>query len=110
MKDVRRQTPGPTAVATGLRTRQFADRTEVQGEVDLFTAEEFTAAVEEACMRGCLLDLGEVSFMDSNGLRILLGAAARRDGAPLIMRPSAAVRRLFEVAAPMGVPGLQFGD
>jgi anti-anti-sigma factor len=91
-----------------LATRQFSDRTEVEGEIDLLTAEVFSAAVEEASMRSCTLDLTGVTFMDSNGLRILIAAAALRDGTPLVVRSSGVVDRLFGVAAPGGVPGLRF--
>ena len=80
----------------------------MEGEIDLRTAEAFSAAVTEACMRNCPLDLTGVTFMDSNGLRILLAAASGRTGPPLVVRDSQPVRRLFEVAAPAGVPGLQF--
>jgi len=109
MKAVRRQT-STERLQINLRTRQFADRTEVEGEVDLATAEEFSAAVEEACLRNCILDLQGVTFMDSNGLRILLMAATGRDGTPLVVRPSHAVLRLVGVAAPTGVPGLDLGQ
>ena len=110
MKPVRRLTSAPDATdaADQLVTRQFSDRTEVIGEVDLQTAEMFNEAVTEACMRNCPVDLTRVTFMDSNGLRILLAAASTREGPPLVVRRSGPVRRLFDVAAPTGVPGLLF--
>ena len=103
---VRRLTSAPSDTAP-FATRQFIDRTQVEGEIDMVTADEFSAAVEEACMRNCPLDMTRVTFMDSNGLRILLAAAITRDGAPLVVRCSGPVQRLFEVAAPTGVPGLR---
>ena len=58
-----------TASEDGERTRLA-----VSGEVDLVTAPEVAAAAEEHLARGpVLLDLAEVGFLDSSGIRVLDG-------------------------------------
>jgi anti-sigma B factor antagonist len=49
------------------------------GEVDLYTAPRFAEALEQAAEAAprLLVDLTEVTFMDSTGLRCLLQARAR---------------------------------
>jgi anti-anti-sigma factor len=72
----------------------------VVGEFDVATASEVQARL--AAHRGpAILDLREVTFIDSTGLRTLLGATRERGGdEPLVLRtPSPAVRRLIELAA-----------
>jgi anti-anti-sigma factor len=72
------------------------------GEVDLSNAEQLADAllaelpVEDA---GVVLDIREVPFMDSSGLRVLL-VAVREAGARLVVlaRPGSPVVRLFELA------------
>jgi anti-anti-sigma factor len=70
------------------------------GEFDVGTAPEVQARL--ATHRGpAILDLHEVTFIDSTGLRTLLGATRERGrDEPLVLRaPSPAVRRLIELAA-----------
>jgi len=64
----------------------------LSGELDLQTVKELEHQVERAVAAGpekLVLDLGELSFMDSSGLRFLLvvDARARRDGS--VPRPLA---------------------
>jgi anti-anti-sigma factor len=73
------------------------------GELDMSSEpalrHELEAARDEAAT--ALLDLSDVTFMDSTGLHLLLEAsrsAGRTDWSFFIVRPSTAVRRLIEVS------------
>jgi anti-sigma B factor antagonist len=73
------------------------------GEIDLSTAPRLRAALEAARAHGTttLLDMSAVSFIDSNGLRVLLEAARaaeRSEWGWFIVRPSATVRRLVAIS------------
>jgi anti-sigma B factor antagonist len=83
----------------------------VSGELDLLTAPQLRDALAIAGnhSRDIVLDFSAVTFVDSSGLRLLLAAAgaAQGRGANLVVRaPSPAVRRLFGITIPEGVPGL----
>ena len=71
-----------------------------RGEVDLSSSEELAHALE-ADRDGLpvLLDLSQVSFMDSSGLRVVL-VASRELGPKLaaVVDPDSAVARLLEIA------------
>ncbi len=76
----------------------------VSGEVDLSNAERFEEAIQLACTdggdRNVLVDLSELSFIDSTGLRVLIEATrnSRSNGDQLHFRgPSPQVRRILEV-------------
>ncbi|MDA0172196.1 STAS domain-containing protein [Solirubrobacter taibaiensis] len=78
---------------------------EVGGELDLWTAPELCARIEEcleASGQGVVVDLAPLQFCDSTGLRALAGAAkeARVAANRLVMlRPSnQGVCRAFEMA------------
>jgi anti-anti-sigma factor len=47
----------------------------VSGELDMISTSEFEAAVAGATQQPVRVDLSELAFMDSTGLRALLGAA-----------------------------------
>jgi anti-anti-sigma factor len=73
----------------------------VAGEVDISTVAELRRQVRAACRAQgtVLLDLADVDFMDSSGLKVLLEAsdgATTRDSPFFIVRPSSAVRRLLD--------------
>jgi anti-anti-sigma factor len=80
-------------------------RITLEGELDLATAPEVEAALREAAddyaaPERCVLDLRELTFMDSSGLRAILSAnaVARRDGRVLqIVAGPPAVQRVFEI-------------
>jgi anti-anti-sigma factor len=80
---------------TGLR---------VEGEVDLATADRLEVAVTEALDTGgsqFVLDLTDVGFMDSTGIRVVVlahRAAQERGGELLVVTGDGPVRRVFEVA------------
>lgn len=79
-------------------------RLSVAGEVDLESTPRLEAAVVEACgtARAIELDLHEVSFIDSTGIRAVLGARAlcAQRGVEFLMVPSRhqAPHRTFELA------------
>ena len=72
----------------------------VVGELDVATAPQVRARL--SAHRGpAILDLRDVTFIDSTGLRALLGATQGRGGpeSVVLRAPSPAVRRLIELAA-----------
>lgn len=76
----------------------------LSGELDMSTVPELVTLLEpglEAGHQTIVLDFGEVTSMDSHGLRWLLRLAAslrRQRRALVVLRPKRAVRRLFELA------------
>jgi anti-anti-sigma factor len=70
-----------------------------EGEIDIYTADEFAAALRPTDDAFALLDLTRVPFMDSSGLRVLLVAAEARE-APIVivLSPGSPVRRLLELS------------
>ncbi len=76
-----------------------------QGEIDLSTAAQFEAAIRAAenhNEREVIVDLCEVDFIDSSGLRVLILSSERlRDrGKELhVVCVAGAVRRVFDTAA-----------
>jgi anti-sigma B factor antagonist len=77
----------------------------VRGEIDLVTAPQLEAAVEQAILdhgapRPLLVDLEECTFMDSTGLALLLRAQDRLgEDLAVVCRPASAAARLLELAA-----------
>jgi len=74
------------------------------GELDLSTGELLREAVDVCCartgVRALIVDLRELTFVDSTGLRALWHARERAQsiGAELMLRsPSAAVRHLLNI-------------
>jgi anti-sigma B factor antagonist len=76
-------------------------RVRVRGEVDLATAVEVCDGIERARRRAAdvTLDLRDVGFMDSTGVRMLIDVAAEsaRDGFDLAIAPSPAVREVLRL-------------
>lgn len=74
-----------------------------RGEIDLATVartESRLREVRDAGFERVVLDLREVTFLDSSGLRMILAwhDECRRDGAEFrVLRGPAAVQRVFEV-------------
>lgn len=72
------------------------------GELDLATAPQLTeAAADVPAGAQLVVDLAELEFMDSSGLRVLmnLDLRARREGWELaVARPQDAVMRLLELS------------
>lgn len=77
------------------------------GEIDMSNADGLAAILRAEGEKSweLKLDLSDVTFMDSSGLQVLLDLSTSQ--ALVIVRPSEAVRRLFEVAIPHGAAGLE---
>ena len=96
--------PGPDLLTT-LETARGELILRVEGEVDLMTAPSLAKALAEAESAGdgrLTVDLREVTFMDSTGLRVLLEARERiSPGAPgglrLVVTAGGSVDRLLEL-------------
>ncbi len=74
------------------------------GEIDSYTAPELAERLE-ADPSLLVLDLTDVTFIDSSGLRVLVEGHRRRveAGSSLTLRtPSAAVQRLLEISGLAG--------
>ncbi|HSB85707.1 MAG TPA: STAS domain-containing protein [Ilumatobacteraceae bacterium] len=73
----------------------------LSGEIDAHTAPTLAAAMLDLPSGVVRIDMADVSFMDSSGLRVLMEATARaRDGGGdlVVARPSAPVARLVEIS------------
>ncbi|RYM05073.1 anti-sigma F factor antagonist [Sporolactobacillus sp. THM7-7] len=77
----------------------------LSGELDHHTADELrekvNALMEEEMVHHILLNLGELTFMDSSGLGVILGRykkIAGLGGEMVVCSISPAVRRLFELS------------
>ncbi len=76
------------------------ERITLAGELDLATTAEVEPLLRGDGVEQRLLDLRELTFMDSSGLRLILKAhaAARREGWSLQIVPGPpAVQRVFEI-------------
>jgi anti-anti-sigma factor len=72
----------------------------LRGELDLAAAAMLRARVEAAAIRGLIIDLREVTFIDSSALRELLNARQelQRHGSRLVLSGvPASVRRLLDM-------------
>jgi len=84
------------------------------GELDLATVPSLAAQVAQLRQSGCrhiTFDLSDLIFIDSTGLRLLLGlhADSRQDGFTMALVPGPpAVQRLFELTGTRN--DLPFGD
>jgi anti-sigma B factor antagonist len=88
----------------GARTEELAGARIVvfTGDLDIASEAEATAALEAALGAGGVLvaDLRELAFLDSTGVRVLLGAdlRAKEEGVRFgVVRGDGMVRRLLEV-------------
>jgi anti-anti-sigma factor len=76
----------------------------VSGEIDVATVAELRAVVERVIESAAIevwLDLGEVAFMDSSGLRLVLDARSALDGMArrfAVICPAGPVRRVLAVS------------
>jgi anti-anti-sigma factor len=84
----------------------------LEGELDLAASPRLTEAfLDFATSEGEVhLDLSEVSFMDSSGLRVILALARSRadtGSSVVLLDPSAAVVRIFEIIGIHEHPGVE---
>jgi anti-sigma B factor antagonist len=77
----------------------------IRGELDLATAPDLEAALTERLDAGqdVVVDLRELAFMDSTGLRVLVSAHARVEGSTQSVRivrprPDAPIARILAIA------------
>jgi anti-sigma B factor antagonist len=83
--------------------RNGVARVALQGELDLSTAPELDdhlSSLEQAGLKALILDLRDIAFIDSTGLRALIRAweGAQNDGGRLaLVGASKAVRHLVEL-------------
>ena len=75
----------------------------VKGELDCYTAPQLRSAlmtlVEDGA-RHVTVDIGDVDFVDSTGLSVLVGGMKRlrdRGGGMVVKSPTDATRKLFEI-------------
>jgi anti-anti-sigma factor len=70
------------------------------GEIDMANAKELESALSQVPGdRGVVLNLTQVPFIDSSGLRVILVASqARGDDLAVAITPDSAVARIVEVA------------
>jgi anti-anti-sigma factor len=86
----------------------------LHGELDLASApalESSLSGIEEQAPKRLVIDLRELRFIDSTGLRLLLQADARwrKRGSELVLRPGEpTVQRVFDVTGALDV--LRFED
>lgn len=75
----------------------------LDGDVDIASADEIEARIRSAEAQEpsvILIDLRQVSFLDSSGLRLILGAAVRAEAAGrrlVLVRGPERVQRVFEL-------------
>jgi anti-sigma B factor antagonist len=82
------------------------------GELDSSNVAQVADRLEEELPRAdqLTLDFSELTFMDSQGLHMLidLGEAAAQRGTPIqLINSSRPVKRLLDVAVPTGIPGVE---
>ena len=83
----------------------------VVGALDLASADQLSREVREARAAGTVqlvLDLRDVDFIDSTGLRVLLSLrndAKRNRHVLSLIPPGASVRRVFEITVTQGLSG-----
>jgi anti-sigma B factor antagonist len=95
----------PTGFSISISDRDGRAVVVIRGELDLATAPELEAAIQGRLDEGqdVVVDLRELAFMDSTGLRVLVSAHARVEGTEqrfLIVRPlpGAPIERILAVA------------
>lgn len=88
-----------------FETRELPDRVHLvlRGELDLSTAEKVEgelARIERSEARLIVLDLSRLTFLDSTGLRLIVGAdqrARQSDRNLTVVRGPATVQRVFSI-------------
>jgi anti-anti-sigma factor len=83
-----------------------------RGELDIATVDAVTAEIDELAARGfaqIVLDLRCVCFMDSTGVRLVLGQCRRPDVQVTVVDGSPAVSRLFDLTGVRGIVPFEGG-
>lgn len=91
---------------TRLNVTRTGDRIVVAGDIDAHTCPNLASELDPFPGTGDVrLDVMEVGFIDSSGLRVIIGAhqRAEADNRKLIIeRPSKSVSRILEISGLMG--------
>jgi anti-anti-sigma factor len=82
------------------------------GEFDLAALDEFQTVVDAVldAQREIVLDLSELTFLDSTGIRAILVVAGRVGGGVIIRRPTPPVRRVLDLVGIDGHRGIRIED
>lgn len=82
------------------------------GEFDLAAIDAFQAAVDAVldAQRELVLDLSELTFLDSTGIRAFLIVAEHVSGGVVLRRPTQAVRRVLALVGIDGHLGIRIED
>jgi anti-sigma B factor antagonist len=88
---------------TGVESRDGAVIVSLAGELDLYNAEQVRSALLDACAgepEVLVVDLGEVTFIDSTALGVLIEARTKLDNrrAFLLAAPGLETRRALEIS------------
>ena len=80
----------------------------LSGELDMYTAESLIrcgiAGLEAS--DSLTIDLSNLSFMDSTGIRAILALAERAGGSVLLRHPTANVRKVIDLTGIVGRDGI----
>ena len=95
----------PTGFSISISDRDGRAVVVIRGELDLATAPDLEAAIQGRLDDGqdVVVDLRELEFMDSTGLRVLVAAHARVEGPEQLLQivrplPGASIERILAVA------------
>jgi anti-anti-sigma factor len=97
------QPPSPGGLDVSSSTSDGAVTLTLRGELDLASVpalEDRLAALEQSSPRRILIDLTDLTFIDSSGLRVLLladGRAREQERELVFTESTATVRRVFEM-------------
>jgi len=82
------------------------------GEFDLAALDEFQTVVDAVldAQREIVLDLSELTFLDSTGIRAILVVAGRVGEGVIIRRPTPPVRRVLDLVGIDGHRGIRIED
>jgi anti-anti-sigma factor len=82
------------------------------GEFDLAAIDAFQAAVDAALdtQRDLVLDLSELTFLDSTGIRAFLDVADQVGGGVILRRPTQSVRKVLGLVGIEGHQGIRIEE
>jgi anti-sigma B factor antagonist len=82
------------------------------GEFDLAAIDAFQAAVDAVldAQRELVLDLSELTFLDSTGIRAFLVVAGQVRGGVILRRPTQTVRRVLDLVGIDGHLGIRIEE
>ena len=80
----------------------------LSGELDMNNADEFIRVASEVSevRPDLILDLSDLSFMDSSGIRAVLAIAEHASGSVVLRQPSESVRKVIDLTGIVGRHGI----